>query len=283
MIAIAFSTFKEIYRKKIFHVVGVLTIAYLGILTFILNSIGKEVMSHKSMITMIADLSSVISILGFYFSSMLVAFLTIMLSIGIISSEVESGTILTILTKPIRRSEYILGKYIGTGILIILYSAFIYIAVIAISAISGISIVKTFGIISLGKGFLFFILQPLTILALSIYGGTRFKTLNNGILVIFIYMVGLIGGVMEQIGAMVNKSSLTTIGIIASLISPFEAVYKKMISSIFSTLGSFSVFGGFGTQGTSTTPSIWMMIYVFGYLIFFIFISIRTFNKKDIV
>lgn len=282
MIAVAFSTFKEIYRKKIFHVIGVLTIAYLCILSFILNSIGKEAMNYKNMIAMITDLSSIISILGFYFSSMLVAFLTIMLSIGIISSEVESGTILTILTKPIRRREYILGKYLGTGILIVLYSAFIYIAVIGISTISGISIIKTFGVASLSKGFLFFILQPLTILALSICGGTRFKTLSNGILVIFIYMVGLIGGVMEQIGAMVNKSSLTTIGIIASLISPFDAIYKKMISTIFSTLGSFSVFGGFGMQGTSTTPSVWMMVYVFVYLIFLIFISIKTFNKKDI-
>lgn len=282
MITIAFSTFKEIYRKKIFHVIGVLTIAYLGILSFILNSIGKEVMSHKNMISMVADLSSVISILGFYFSSMLVAFLTIMLSIGIISSEVESGTILTILTKPIRRSEYILGKYLGTGTLIVLYSAFIYISVIAISTVSGISIVETFGVASLSKGFLFFILQPLTILALSIYGGTKFKTLSNGILVIFIYMVGLIGGVMEQAGAIANKSSLTTIGIIASLISPFETIYKKMISTIFTNLGSFTIFGGFGMQGTSTTPSIWMMAYVLVYLIFLILISIRTFNKKDI-
>jgi ABC-type transport system involved in multi-copper enzyme maturation permease subunit len=213
---------------------------------------------------------------------MLVAFLTVMLSIGIVSSELENGTILTILTKPIKRTEYILGKYIGTAILITLYSAVLYIAVIIISTISKISIVETFGIPTLIKGFLFFVLEPLTILSLAIYGSTNFKTLNNGILLIAIYMLGTIGGVMEQIGSISNNVSLSTIGIISSLISPFDVIYKKMISVIFNSLGSFNFIMGFGMSGSSSAPSKWMIVYVFVYLIFFIFMSIRSFRKKDI-
>ena len=282
MFAIALSTFKEIYRKKIFHFIGILTLLYLILLTIIFTLIGKNLNESNGMISMILNLSSTISIIGFYFSSMLVAFLTVMLSIGIVSSELESGTILTILTKPIKRSEYILGKYLGTAILVILYSAILYIAVIIISTVSKISIVETFGIASLAKGFLLFILQPLTILALALYGSTKFKTLNNGILTIAIYMLGTIGGVMEQAGAVVNNTSLSTIGIISSLISPFEVIYRKMISIIFTSLGSFNFIGGFGVSGKSTTPSIWMMVYVGVYLLFFIFMSIKGFEKKDI-
>lgn len=282
MFAIALSTFKEIYRKKIFHFIGILTLLYLILLTIIFTLIGKNLNQSNGMISMILNLSSTISIIGFYFSSMLVAFLTVMLSIGIVSSELESGTILTILTKPIKRSEYILGKYLGTAILVILYSAIVYIAVIIISTVSKISIVETFGIAALAKGFLLFILQPLTILALALYGSTKFKTLNNGILTIAIYMLGTIGGVMEQAGAVVNNTSLSTIGIISSLISPFEVIYRKMISIIFTSLGSFNFIGGFGMSGKSTTPSIWMMVYVGVYLLFFIFMSIKGFEKKDI-
>ncbi|WP_097026309.1 ABC transporter permease [Clostridium peptidivorans] len=282
MFAIALSTFKEIYRKKIFHFIGILTLLYLILLTIIFTLIGKNLNDNNGMINMIVDLSSTISILGFYFSSMLVAFLTVMLSIGIVSSELENGTILTILTKPIKRSEYIIGKYLGTAILIILYSAIIYIAVIIISTMSKISIVETFGIAALAKGFLLFILQPLTILALALYGSTKFKTLNNGILTISLYMLGIIGGVMEQAGSVINNASLSTIGIISSLISPFEVIYRKMISIIFTSLGSFHFIGGFGMSGKSTTPSVWMMVYVCVYLVFFIFMSIKGFEKKDI-
>lgn len=282
MFPIALSTFKEIYRKKIFHFIGILTILYLALLIVIFRIMGKNISANNGIIDVIMDLSSIISIIGFYFSSMLVAFLTVMLSIGIVSSEIENGTILTILTKPLKRREYILGKYIGTALLVILYSDFLYIAVIIISTISKISIVQTFGIAALLKGFLFFILQPLTILSLSLYGSTKLKTLNNGILVISIYILGTIGGVVEQIGTLTNNASLSTIGILSSLISPFEVIYSKMISTIFTSLGSFSFFGGFSISGKSTTPSIWMMIYVFVYLVFFIFMSIRGFKYKDI-
>ncbi|NMM62538.1 ABC transporter permease subunit [Clostridium sp. P21] len=282
MFIIALSTFKEIYRKKIFHFIGILTIIYLILLTIIFKFINKNMHQSNGMIDMIVNLSSTISIVGFYFSSMLTAFLTIMLSIGMVSSEIESGTILTILTKPIKRGEYILGKYLGTAILTILYSTILYIAVIVISTVSKISIIETFGVAALAKGFLFFILQPLTILSLTLYGSTKFKTLNNGILIMSIYIFGLIGGVMEQIGAYSNNDSLSTIGIISSLISPFEVIYRKMISTIFASLGSFNLISGFAIPGKSTSPSVWMMIYVCIYLVFFIFMSIKKFSKKDI-
>lgn len=282
MFIIALSTFKEIYRKKIFHFIGILTILYLILLTIIFKFIGNNLHRSNGVIDMLINLSSTISIVGFYFSSMLVAFLTIMLSIGTVSSEIENGTILTILTKPIKRSEYIIGKYLGTGILIILYSLVLYISVIIISTISKVSIIEAFGINTLAKGFLFFILQPLTILSVSLYGSTKLKTVNNGILIMALYILGLIGGVMEQVGSYIKNDSLSTIGIISSLISPFEIIYRKMISTIFASLGSFNLLSGFGMDGKSTTPSIYMMVYVCIYLFLFIFMGIKGFNKKDI-
>lgn len=282
MFSITLSTFKEVYRKKIVHVVGILTILYLILLGVISSLIAKNSGGDIELLNTFLRFSSMISILGFYFSSMLVAFLTVMLSIGVISSELESGTILTIITKPIKRREYVLGKYLGTAALIALYSAILYIAVIFLSALSKISLIETFGLFTMIKGFILFVFEPLTILALSIWGSTIFKTLNNGIFVIAIYILGIIGGVMEQIGAIMNKESLTTLGIIASLISPFDIIYKKMISTIFSSVGGFNIFGGFSMLGKSTEPSIWMMVYACFYLVFFIIMAIRGFEKKDI-
>jgi len=282
MFAVALSTFKEIHRKKIFHFISILTILYLILLGFILKKMGESINQFDGLVNAVLNLSSTISMIGFYFSSMLVGFLTVMLSIGIVSSELENGTILTVLTKPIRRSEYILGKYIGTALLVIIYSTFLYTAVIVISTLSKISLVETFGTAALFKGFLFFILQPLTLLAVCLYGSTICRTIINGILIIGLYMLGLIGGLIEQAGAFTNNSTLSAIGIISSLISPFEVIYRKMIFTIFSTLGSLSNLTSFGMPGASTRPSIWMMVYVCIYLMFFILLSINGFRKRDI-
>lgn len=88
---------------------------------------------------------------------------------------------------------------------------------------------------------------------------------------------------MEQVGTCINSDSISTIGIISSLISPFEAIYRKMISTIFASLGTFDFLSsGFGMMGKFTTPSVWMVVYICIYLVFFIFMSIKGFNKKDI-
>ncbi len=69
---------------------------------------------------------SFVSVPGFYFSSMLVAFLAIMSSIGAVSSEIESGVIHGVITKPVKRLEYVLGKYLGLAALLTAYSIFLW-------------------------------------------------------------------------------------------------------------------------------------------------------------
>lgn len=217
----------------------------------------------------------------FYFSSMLVAFLTIMVSVGSISSEVESGVIHSVITRPIKRSSYVLGKYLGLGVLTVSYSIFLFAAIISICAIFQLPIVKTLEPMNVIKGLLFFVLEPIAILSLSIFGSASFKTLSNGIFVVSIYILGLIGGVMEQIGTLLKNQGLVNWAIVSSLISPFDIIYRQMLSSIFSNLGITNPFGLVnGTAGT--TPSIWMLIYILAYIPVMIIFAIKKFRVKDI-
>jgi ABC-type transport system involved in multi-copper enzyme maturation permease subunit len=283
VIAIAAASFKEALRKKLFILVAALTIVYLALFGLITYSSVKELVKAGTLNTVNAlDVASnIVSFLGFYFSSMLVAFLTIMASVGSISSEVESGVIHSIVTRPIKRSSYIIGKYIGLGILSVLYSIFLFLAVIGICIIFKLPIVNTLEPINLLRGLLFFTLEPIAILALSIYGSAAFKTLSNGVFVISLYILGLIGGVMEQVGAILKNESLVNLGIVSSLISPFDVIYRQMLSSLFSSIGITNPFMGAVGAG-STSPSIWMLIYIFVYVPALVVLAIRKFNVKDI-
>lgn len=198
MIAIAAATFKEALRKKLLILVAVVTLIYLVIFGLI-NYFVVIDLSKEGALDAIIVASTVVSFLGFYFSSMLTAFLTIMISVGSISSEIESGVIHSVITRPIKRSSYLLGKYFGLGVLSAAYGIFLFAAVIFISAVFKLPIVKTLETQNVVKGLLFFALEPLAILSLSVYGSAAFKTLSNGIFVISIYILGLIGGVMEQV------------------------------------------------------------------------------------
>jgi ABC-type transport system involved in multi-copper enzyme maturation permease subunit len=283
MIAIAAASFKEALRKKMFLLVAVLTLVYLTLFGVITHFAVKDLATGKpqDIVNVLDVASNIVSFLGFYFSSMLVAFLTIMASVGSISSEVESGVIHSIITRPIKRSSYVLGKYIGLGVLSVCYAAFLFTAIIVICAIFKLPIVNTLEPLHVIKGLLFFTLIPLAILSLSIFGSAAFKTLSNGIFVISLYILGLIGGVMEQVGSMLGNVSLVNLGIISSLISPFDVIYRQMLSSIFVNLGITSPFMVSGGM-TGTAPSIWMLIFIFAYIPGLVILAIKKFRFKDI-
>jgi ABC-type transport system involved in multi-copper enzyme maturation permease subunit len=282
--AIILTSFKEAFRKKIFHLIGLLTIIYLIVFGILVHYVVEGMRgSSAGYVAILSNVATIVAFLGFYFSSMVVAFLTIMISISSVSSEIENGTIHTIITKPINRREYILGKYMGLGILLIIYSVVLFLSITLIPLLVNISLIDKFGIAALSRGLIYFALEPLVILSISIYGSTLFKTLNNGIFIISLYILAIIGGVMEQMGLLLKNATLINIGIISSLISPFDVIYRKMISTIFSSFGLNNILlGPSFLSGSASAPSFWMMIYVCIYLLFFIFAAVRKFDRKDI-
>lgn len=281
MWAIAQSTFKEVYRKRIVHIVGILTLLYWALLGFILSQQPRGFGEEASLIAALVNISSMMSILGFYLSSMLLAFLTVMLTVGVISSEVEDGTVLTLLTKPIPRYAYVVGKFIGVSLMIIIYGCVLYIAIIIFASIGQPKFIEIFGVWTLMKGLGLFLLQPIAIASLAVFGSTFFKTVNNSIFVIAVYLLGFIGNIMEQIGAFGNMPDLVTYGILTSLIAPFEVIYRKMLSIVFADLGGFNMVMGM-TGGNSVEPSGYMMGYVVIYMTVLIFLGIRKMNRRDI-
>lgn len=283
MIAIAMASFKEALRKKLFILVAALTLVYLTLFGVINHFAVKDLARSGGLnsVNALDVASNIVSFLGFYFSSMLVAFLTIMASTGSISSEVESGVIHSIITRPIKRSSFILGKYLGLGVLSVSYSVFLFTAIIVICAVFKLPIVNTLEPLNVIKGLLFFILEPIAILSLSVFGSAAFKTLSNGVFVISIYILGLIGGVMETIGSFLSNQSLVSLGIISSLISPFDVIYRLMLSSIFANLGITNPFIMSGGM-TGTAPSVWMIFYILLYIPGLVFLAIRRFRVKDI-
>jgi len=75
--------------------------------------------------------------------------------------------------------------------------------------------------------------------------------------------------------------TLNNAGILISLISPFDTIYRKTVAVIFSSqnlVGSFT--GPIFVSGAE--PSAWMMLYAALYAVLFIYLAIRKFNHRDI-
>src|SRR5947209_119152 len=58
---------------------------------------------------------------GLYIVNLLAGFLALFLSVGAISAEVDSGTLHALLARPMRRSHFLLGRWLAYAVIISVY------------------------------------------------------------------------------------------------------------------------------------------------------------------
>ena len=98
--AIAVNTFREAIRDRILYLfIGFAVVMVLSSKLFGMLTVGDEVKIVKD-----------IGLASIRFFSMLIA---VMMSMILISREVDNRTVFNILAKPVRRWQFILGKYLG--------------------------------------------------------------------------------------------------------------------------------------------------------------------------
>ncbi|UCD85497.1 MAG: ABC transporter permease subunit [Deltaproteobacteria bacterium] len=100
IIAIALNTFKETIRDKILY----------NLLIFALIMIGSSVLLER---LTLGERTKITVDLGLASISLFGALIAIFIGIGLVYKEIERKTIYTIVSKPIARYKFILGKFLG--------------------------------------------------------------------------------------------------------------------------------------------------------------------------
>lgn len=275
MTAVALLTIKEMIRRRILLVTIILAVLFLALYATGVHYGYRDIAEHGG--PMIGLVASQFLALGLYFGSFIIAFLAVMAAVGAISSDIENGSILAIVPRPVRRSEIVLGKFIGYGLVLSAFAILFYIAVLVIIRIhTGMSVPVQPGALGL------FCLQPLVLLAVTLLGTTFLSTLANGVASFMLYSIGFVGGMLEQIGHLLGSQVLVNIGIFSSLLMPVDAIYRKIVYNLLSAPGvSYSTYM-LGPFGAGSEPSVWMLVYTGLYILFFLAMAVRVFSRRDI-
>lgn len=216
--------------------------------------------------------------LGWYMASFIVGALAIMAGIASISSEMESGTILALAARPLSRRDILLGKFGAYALCTVIHAFLLALAVLVLANVNfqlGLSPPVML------KGLVIFALLPLVLLAPAFWGSTLMGGLANGVAMFLIYCLVIIGGMMEQIGAIIGNSKLVVLGIVSSLIQPADSVYRMAVYQIASELGR-GISVGIDPFGAASAPSLAMLIYVVIYILGFLTASLLVFKSKDL-
>ncbi|TWT01905.1 ABC transporter permease subunit [Planomicrobium sp. CPCC 101079] len=282
-------TFKEIVSKRIFMITIVMTLIFLALYGTAIYFAGKEGAEvgdggqGTEAILLQQFVSSQLLGVGLYFSSFITALLAILSSVSTISGEVSSHQIDTWLMRPISRSQFVLGKFMGLAFLMIAYAVCLFFSIILLHQGIGTDwMALNLQPMQLIKAVSVFAIQPFVLIAFGLLLSTRMTTLNAGIVSIMLYGAAFIGGFIEQFGALVEKTSLVNIGIIMSLVFPIDSMYRKMTILLFDTADNPLSLAQGGMFTSISTPGNVMVWYAVLYGVVAVILAIYSFKNRDV-
>jgi Cu-processing system permease protein len=273
ILTIAWLTFHEARRRRMALAALVVGVIYLGLFSLGFWLINRELVSEEVPLVVQRQAHSFLTIAGLYVVHFLTVMLAIFASADTLAGEISSNTIQAIVTKPIRRWQVLLGKWIGFALMLALY----------LGALGGGVILATWLLAGYvppnpAQGVSLLILESLVLTALSLLGGARLSTLTNGVTLFLLYALTFIGAWVEQIGALLQSSNAVRVGVITSLLLPVEALWRRaaylMQPPIASSMPTpFAV---------SSVPSDAMVLYAIGYGAVALLLAMRIFGRRDL-
>jgi Cu-processing system permease protein len=223
-----------------------------------------------------SQIHNFLSLMGLYAVQFLTIAMAALVAADTLAGEISSGTIQSIVTKPVRRAEVVMGKWLGYALLLALYLILMIGGTMAI-----VRIVANYTLPNVVVGALLIYVESLVIMSLTVACSSMFSTLATGGIVFGLWGLAFIGGFVEQIGALIHNTSVVNIGIISSLILPTEAVFRRaaflMTSPVVQSLGFSN-----GPLFVVSVPSSAMVVYAVLYLFVLLGIAVRQFGRRDL-
>jgi ABC-type transport system involved in multi-copper enzyme maturation permease subunit len=274
---IARLTFQEAARSRILLAAIILGLAFLSVYGVGFHYVYRDVVESTGRLRSqieISEISNFLLLAGLYAVNFLTVMMSVLTSVATLSGEIASGTIHTLASKPIRRWEIVMGKWLGYTIMLSVYLGLMVGGVMGlVYIISGYTAPHA----ARGMGLLW--LNAILLLSLSVAGGSRLSTLANGVMVFGLFGIAFIGGWIEQFGSLLENQTAVDIGIISSLILPSEALWKRAVFEMQSPLVAAL---GFSPFSSTSVPSPIFLFYAVFYSVLALSFAVVTFQQRDL-
>lgn len=164
--------------------------------------------------------SQLLVMLAFMFSFVL-AMTAVFAASPAIGPEIENGLLLAILARPIRRSEVLLGRWLGLGSVIVAYALVAgYLELGAVGFATGYLPEDPF------TAPVYLAAEALVLLTLALTFSTRVASAAGGAVAVVGYGVAWMAGVMGGVGEALDYEALRWAGVLARLILPSDVFWR---------------------------------------------------------
>jgi ABC-type transport system involved in multi-copper enzyme maturation permease subunit len=221
LLTIARLTILEASRRKLLLALALLTLAVI-----VLTSWGFSRLPTMKDVTPaeVRLAASQLTILVAFMFSGVLALGSTLVAAPAIASDIESGIALAILPRPIRRSEVLMGKWLGLAVLIALYAG-----LSGFLEMIGIWLATSYLPPNPGAAILFVGAEGIVLMTLALLLSTRLSPMTGGVIALVLFFVAWIGGIALLIGTTFANDTIIAIGNGSRLLIPTDGLWHGAI------------------------------------------------------
>lgn len=274
---IASLTIREAGRRRIILAAFILGLAFLA-----LYAIGLYFMLIDARTGMPRTIPAVarhqainlLLMMGLYTVNWLLVLTAVLSSVDTLAGEIASGVMQAVATKPLRRWEIVAGKWLGYAAMIT-----VFLLVMAGGVLFEIRLMAGHLPPGIPAALALMWLEAILLLGVTLRAGASLSTLAVGITVLGLHILAFLGGWIEEFGALAQSQTAVDIGVVASLIMPSEALWRRAASTL-----QGPIIGAFGRTpfSSSSVPSAAMVWYAAIYAVAAVGFAVRRFSRRDL-
>jgi ABC-type transport system involved in multi-copper enzyme maturation permease subunit len=218
---IASLTVREAVRRRLVAACVVITVALVS-----LSAWGFYRLSHNAKMTS-GEIQLALPealILFMFMFSFVVALSASAIASPAISGEIDSGVLQTVVTRPVRRSDVLLGKWLGLAGLLAAYTAIV----------CGLEV----AVVYWASGFVppdpvaagvFLFAAGAALLTLVLLASTRLPAIAAGVVGVALFGIAWLGGVVGALGATFHVSGMQTASQVSRYLLPTDGLWHAAI------------------------------------------------------
>jgi ABC-type transport system involved in multi-copper enzyme maturation permease subunit len=279
---IARFSLQESLRRRVFVVVGLLTVLFLvlyGLATWQAFKAADDFTgATEAGVEADAVVGATLAGLAMFAILFLGTILAVFLTLGAVRGDAERGLLQPLLVRPLPRRTLLLGRWMGATAV-----CAPYVMAVALSAFVITDVLGGWWPDRTLTPLLTLALGVAIIAALSLAGSIVLASTANGIAVFMLFGAGLTAGLLGQIAEAIGSGSLHDVAKVTTWALPFEALYQAGLSDLTAdTVGFTRLAINLGPFGGAQSGGLSLWLWSLAYLAVVGAVALAAFKRRDL-
>jgi ABC-type transport system involved in multi-copper enzyme maturation permease subunit len=283
LLTIARYALEEALRRKVFLVVLVLTVLYVGLYwlgtDLLFGELDTSDIDESTGLEVHVLASATLFGLAMFGTLFLGTVLAVFLTLTAVRGDAERGLLQPLVVRPVGRTTFLLARFLSAATVCAAYVLVVYAATMVATRSSS------------GSWWPDQVVRPglelaaavVVVAALSLLGSVFLSSVANGIAVFMLFGAGLVAGLLGQIGDALNSDTLSSIAKTTAWALPFEALYQDALHGITADTTGLTGFAlSLGPFGGAEIGGSRLPFWAAAYIVIAGLVALVGFARKDL-